>query len=50
LILCVAKLLDCGIVGRVPLQELLKEAHELSAIFTESQYTAKAGRGLKLRK
>lgn len=36
-------LVDCGIVGRVPLQELLKEAHELSAIFPASQHTAKAG-------
>jgi four helix bundle protein len=34
---------DCGIVARERLADLLNEAHELSAIFTASQHTAKAG-------
>ena len=36
-------LADCGIVKRERLTSLLEEAHELSAIFTASQHTAKAG-------
>jgi hypothetical protein len=36
-------LMDCAIVSRERLHDLLAEAHELSAIFTASQHTAKAG-------
>lgn len=36
-------LVDCGIVKRERLANLLEEARELSAIFTASQHTAKAG-------
>jgi four helix bundle protein len=34
-------LVDCDIVPLSKLQDLLKEAHELSALFTSSQRTAK---------
>jgi four helix bundle protein len=32
---------DCGIVPSQRCEDILKEAHELSAIFTASQHTAK---------
>jgi four helix bundle protein len=34
-------LVDCEIVSQTKLKELLKEAHELSALFTASQRTAR---------
>jgi four helix bundle protein len=34
-------LADCGIVSEVKLKDLLEEAHELSALFTASQRTAR---------
>jgi len=34
---------DCEIVRKERLREFLKEAHELSAIFTASRSTARAG-------
>jgi four helix bundle protein len=36
-------LVDCGIVKAERLNNLLEEARELSAIFTASQHTARAG-------
>ena len=33
---------DCGIVSEKAVAELLREAHELSAIFSASQHTARA--------
>jgi four helix bundle protein len=35
-------LIDCEIVGEAKLKDLLKEGHELSALFTASQRTARA--------
>jgi len=35
---------DCGIVAITKLESLLAEAHELSAIFTASQFTARRNR------
>jgi len=35
---------DCGIVQPKKLESLLAEAHELSAIFTASQFTARSNR------
>ena len=37
-------LVDCGIVPLQKLEALLKEAHELSAMFTAAQRTARIGR------
>jgi hypothetical protein len=34
-------LVDCDIVPKIRLDDLLKEAHELSALFTASQKTAR---------
>ena len=36
---------DCGIVASERLKDLLSEAHELTAIFTASQHTARATPG-----
>jgi four helix bundle protein len=35
---------DCDIVSRKKLEALMAEAHELSAIFTASQFTARRNR------